>query len=406
MLVEPAQLERYADTVVRECLGLAEGELLIVRAQPLQREFAVALAEAGYRAGARYVDVVYEEPRAQAARVRHAREDDLGPLTSWDRRRFRAAIEPTTANVTVLPVSEPGIFDGLPTDRIALDHARPAKRLGWLRRASQNGRRRWTGVAWPTEGWAAQVYPELGAGEAQRRLAQDLLRFCRLGPDDPPGCEGWAAHVQGLSKRGRLLTELGLERLELRDLGTALDLRLAPGTCWLGGPREQHGRPTSGNFPTEENFTSPDPRGTEGTFRCSRPLSFRGRTIDGIAGEFRGGRLARLEAATEADRDFLAAALDVDSRARRLGEVALVDRSSRIGQTERIYYNTLIDENAAAHIAFGYGFGQSRPPGATTGVNGSSLHLDVMIGTEELEATGTTADGRRVPLIAGGEWQL
>jgi aminopeptidase len=406
VLLQPAQLERYADAVVRECLDLAEGELLIVRAQPAQREFAVALAEAGYRAGARYVDVVYEELRAQAARVRHAREEDLGPLTPWDRRRYRAAIEPTTANVTILPVSEPGVFDGLPTDRVALDHARPAKRLGWLRRASQNGRRRWTGVAWPTEAWAAQVYPGLETDEAQRRLAEDLLWFCRLGRDDPPGYGGWAAHVRGLTERGRLLTELGLVRLELRDSGTALDLRLPPETCWLGGPREQHGRPTSGNFPTEENFTSPDQRGTEGTFRCSRPLSFRGRTIDGIGGEFRGGRLTRLEAATEADRDFLAAALDVDAGARRLGEVALVDRSSRIGQTERIYYNTLIDENAAAHIAFGYGFGQARPPGAGTGVNRSSLHLDVMVGTEELEATGTTADGRRVPLIVGGEWQL
>jgi aminopeptidase len=212
--------------------------------------------------------------------------------------------------------------------------------------------------------------------------------------------------VQSLNERGRLLTELGLQGLELRDSGTALDLPLAPGTRWLGGPREQHGRPTSGNLPTEENFTSPEPRGAEGTFRCTRPLAFRGRTIDGIAGEFRGGRLTRLEAATEPDRDFLAAALDVDPGARRLGEVALVDRSSRIGQTGRIYYNTLIDENAAAHIAFGYGFGQSRAAGAKTAVNRSDLHLDVMIGTKELEATGTTADGRRVPLIAGGEWML
>jgi aminopeptidase len=406
VLLEPEQLERYADAVVRACLGLEAGELLIVRALPDHRELAVALAEAGYRAGAGYVDLVYDEPRARAARIRYAHEDELGSLALWERRRFRAAIEPTTANVTITPISEPGVFDGLPTERVGLDHARAAKEVDFVRRASQLGRRRWTGVAWPTPGWAAEAYPELDLDDAQRRLVQDLLWFCRLGPDDGAGFEGWTAHVGRLTERGKRLTELGLTRLELRDAGTSLDLPLAPETRWLGGPREQHGRPTSGNFPTEENFTSPDPRATEGTFRCSRPLSFRGRTIDGIAGEFRRGGLTRIEAASDDDRDFLAAALAVDAGARRLGEIALVDRSSRIGQTGRIYYNTLLDENAAAHIAFGSGFGQSRAPGTRTRVNNSTLHLDVMIGTDDLEATGITADGQHIPLVAGGAWQL
>jgi aminopeptidase len=405
-VLEPEQLGRYADAVVQACLGVGEGELLIVRALPEERELAVALAEAGYRAGARYVDVFYDDPRARAARVRYGREDELGSLTPWELRRYRAAIEPTTANVTITPISEPGVFDGLPTERVALEHARSDKELAFVRRASQRGLRRWTGVAWPTAAWAAQVYPDIAVGEAQRRLAQDLLWFCRLGPEDGAGFEAWAAHVERLTERGRRLTELGLVQIVLRDAATSLDVHLAPETRWLGGRREQHGRPTSGNFPTEENFTSPDPKATEGTFRCSRPLSFRGRTIHGISGEFRSGRLARLEAANEDDRDFLAAALAADSGARRLGEVALVDTSSRIGQTGRIYYNTLIDENAVAHIAFGSGFGQSRLPGARTRVNTSTLHLDVMIGTDELEATGITADGRRVPLLAGGEWQL
>jgi aminopeptidase len=405
-LVEAHELERYADAIVLGCLAVAEGELLIVRALLDHRELAAALVEAGYRAGARHVEVVYDDPRTRAARIRYAPEDDLGALTLWDRRRWRAVIEPGTANVTILPISEPGAFDGLPTERVARDHARSAKEIAFVRRASQRGRRRWTGVAWPTPGWAAEAYPELDSGEREARLARDLFSFCRLGPDDPPGVEGWRAHVARLSERGRRLTELGLTRLELRGPDTSLDFRLAPQTVWLGGPREQHGRPTAGNFPSEENFTSPDPRATEGTFRCSRPLSFRGRTIDGIAGEFRGGRLVRLDAASDDDRDFLAAALAIDAGARRLGEVALVDASSRIGQTGRIYYNTLLDENAAAHIAFGYGFGQARDAGARTRVNASALHLDVMIGTDELEATGTTADGRRVALIADGAWQI
>ena len=159
-------------------------------------------------------------------------------------------------------------------------------------------------------------------------------------------------------------------------------------------------------MPTEETFTSPDPRKTNGTFRCTFPLSFRGRLIDGLSGEFSNGRLVRLEADSDADRDFVASYLDTDRGGRRLGEVALVDASSRIGQTGRIYYNTLLDENAAAHIAFGSGFGGTRSETPARGVNRSTIHLDVMIGSPKLEATGFNARGRRIPLIHEGTWQI
>jgi aminopeptidase len=404
------ELARYADAIVLGCLGLTAGELLLVRALPSQRELAVALAEAGHRAGARLVDVDYRDPLVQAARIRYAADDDLGPLTPWERAWMRATIEPDAAIVFLLPNSEAGAFDGLPPERVATDHAEVVRRLGRLRRAFQQGRRRWTGAAWPTPDWASQLFPGEDTVDAQRRLARELLEFCRLGPDDPPGFAGWERHAERIAERASMLTELGLERLEIRDAGTSLDLRLAPGSRWLGGPRlNAHGRRVAANFPTEESFTSPEPRSTAGAFRCSRPLFFRGRTIDGIAGEFRNGRLIRLAAANDDDRDFLAAALDTDPGARRLGEVALVDASSRIGRAGRIYLNTLLDENAAAHIAFGSGFDATRmrePNTRVRGVNRSLIHLDVMIGTDALEATGFTGAGRRVPLVAEGEWRV
>jgi aminopeptidase len=391
------------------CLDLREDELLLVRTLPAQREMAVALAEAGHRAGARLVDVHYHDPLVQAARVRHARDEHLGPLPPWERLRMRTTIEPDVAIAYVLPNAEAGAFDGLPSERVAADYAGTVRKLGALRRRFQEGRRRWTALAWPTEEWALRVYPDLDGLEARRRLARDLLDFCRVGPDDPPGFEGWTRHATRLAERAQALTELGLERIEVRDSGTSLDVRLAPGTRWLGGPRANaHGRMNSPNFPTEESFTTPDPRSTEGTFRCSRPLLFRGRMIEGIAGEFRGGRLVRLEAAGDGDRDFLAAALDADRGGRRLGEIALVDGSSRIGRTGRIYYDTLLDENAAAHVAFGSGFDATRalePGGRARGINRSLIHLDVMIGTDALEATGYAA-GRPVTLVKDGEWQV
>ncbi len=409
-VLEPEQLRRYADAVVRGCLHLGRGDTLIVQADLAHRELAIALVEAGYQAGASLVDLEYLDRAAQAARIRNAHRDEyLGPVTPWRVRRLREQLKPETAVATIIGESEPGVFDGLPAERVAADAMRPYASTRWFVRAAREGRRRWAGAAWPTPYWATQVYRDADPAEAQRRLAQDLLWFCRLGPDDPPGHEGWTRHVETVAQRARTLTELELKRLELRGPGTELTFRLSPGTRWLGGQEENaHGQLIAPNLPTEESFTSPDPAGTEGTFRCSRPLSFRGREIDGIAGEFRGGRLVRLDAASDDDRDFLGAFIHGGENADRLGEVALVDRTSRIGQTERVYWNTLIDENAVAHIAFGSGFGQTRVAGVRGArrVNDADLHLDVMIGADELEATGVDGSGGRVPLIADGEWQI
>ena len=230
-----------------------------------------------------------------------------------------------------------------------------------MRRASRFGKRRWSIAAWPTESWAKTVYPTAGDAAAQRRLARDLLDFCRVGPNDPPGVTGLRDHLAGLRKRAQRLTRLKLQRIELRGPGTDLSVELDSETVLARRRRTNfYGKRTAPNLPTEECFTSPIASATEGTFRCSQPLMFQGTLIEGISGEFRGGRLVRLDAERKAARDFLADFLFAIKDADRLGEVALVDSSSRIGKAGRIYYNTLLDENAAAHIAFGSGFGKTR----------------------------------------------
>ncbi len=168
------------------------------------------------------------------------------------------------------------------------------------------------------------------------------------------------------------------------------------------------GLPLTPNMPTEETFTSPHAAGSEGTFTCTFPLSFQGRMINGLRGELRGGKLVRLDADRPADRDYVAAYLDSDAtgHGRRLGEIALVDATSRIGLSGRTYFNTLLDENASTHIAFGQGFSGARAEKPARGVNQSMVHLDLMIGGPDLEVTGVTAKGRRLPLIADGLWQI
>jgi aminopeptidase len=402
---------RYADAAVKVGLSLRKGDDLIVNCQPAHREFAAALVEAAYRAGARTVDVVINDPLVRATRLRAAPKDRLGALAPWQAARMRASVTPTTASLLIAGESEPGALEGIPPERIAEEQTAPLRQLPQVRRAARAGRRRWGIIAWPVPAWAERVYPKLSAEAAQRKLARDLLWFCRIGPDDPPGVKGLRDHLSAIQRRARRLTQLRLQALELRGPGTDLRVSLHEDTLWSGGGgKNGFGIYQAPNLPTEECFTSPEASATEGTFRCSRPLMFQGRLIEGIAGEFRGGRLVRLDAKRSKDRDWLSGFLHSIDGADRLGEVALVDSTSRIGQARTIYYNTLLDENASAHIAFGSGFQHTRKPreGARgpRGVNRARTHLDVMIGTPDLEATGIAARGRRVPLIREGTWQV
>jgi aminopeptidase len=401
--MEPQALTRYADAVVGTCLDIRSGETLLIDCEPAHRELAVALADAAYARGAVMVDVNYLDRYVQRARVATGPDAALGRLAAWQKARLRAATEPSAALVRIVGEEAPGLLGGLDTARVAADYANRARSARWFTKAVLEGRVRWSIAAWPTPAWARAVYPELAPTAALRRLGDDLLSFCRLGPDDPT--DGWHRHAQTLERRATALTKRKLERLEFRGPGTELDITLTSDCRWLAAvERTIHGRRIYPNFPSEEVFTSPDPRGTSGTFRCTTPLSFSGRVIEEISGEFRRGRLVTIAAKRAADSDLLAATLATDRGAGRLGEVALVDKTSRIGQAGRTYGDTLLDENAAAHIAFGDGFGATRTDDGR--INRSAVHLDVMIGSDAVAVTGIGSRGRRIPLLVDGEWQL
>jgi len=406
-LLKPEALARYADAIVKASLAVGKGDYLAVSGEPEHRELLVAVAEAGYRAGATYVDVIVGDPRVMRARIEYGSDAALGALSPWNKARVRAQTAPTGAIAYIAGEGEAGYLDGLSPKRIQTDFTRAAQAQAFARKARLNMTARWTIAAWPTDHWAAQVYPKLTLERAKRKLAEDLLWFCRLSDQDGKGSKGWLDHVRAVTRRSERLTKLGLTKVELRGPGTSLDVGLSPNTRWLGGIEETpDDKKLAPNMPTEETFTSPDAHAVEGTFRCTFPLSFRGRLIEGIRGEFRGGKLVKLEADNTSDRDFLAAYLDTDAGAKRLGELALVDASSRIGQKKVIYYNTLLDENAATHIAFGGGFGTTRTGKGAQGVNQSTTHLDVMIGSPKLEVTGVDGKGKRIPLIRDGAWQI
>jgi aminopeptidase len=407
--MKPEELARYADAIVRGSIAFKAGDVLVVECTIPERELAVALAESAYRAGAHAVEVLYEDPQVHAAQIRYGRDDALGALMPWDRARGLAYGTKDVARVIVRSNDEQEVVSGLPVERVSESARRARESMTWVWRQRAEARQRYTICAWPTPEWSARIFGG-DPGQAQRKLGRDLLSFCRLGPDDPPGYKGWTQHLAELDRRARRLTKLGLREVQVRDRGVDLRLSLPPTAVWEGGGNKDYwGRKLAMNIPTEECFVSPDAAATEGTFRCSRPRAIGGRVIDGLAGEFRGGRLVRLDAKRRADRDWLATYIGSFPNLDRLGEIALVDSTSRIGATGRTYYNALLDENAVAHMAFGYGFEKTRsePMGRSRqGVNKAALHIDVMIGTDDLEAVGVTAKGRRVPLVRDGLWQI
>jgi aminopeptidase len=372
----PDELVRYAEMIVKGCIALPR--------------------------------VDYEDARVYAARIRYGSDKALTARPPWRDAQLKAYGSEKVALVQVMGEFELDVTAGLPPERVA--EATKGQSNAVLSRIRRENRLRGTICAWPTDEWAARVFPGLDTAKATRKLAQDILWFCRLGPDDPAGHKGWTEHLATLRRRAARLTKLDLKEVHVLDEGTDLRLRIAPFSMWRGGGEQDHwGRRIAMNVPTEECFISPDAAATEGTFRCSRPRSFGGRVLEGLSGEFRGGRLVRLKAKREADREWFARYLAAVPGADRLGEIALVDASSRIGQTGRIYYNGLLDENAAAHMAFGSGFAKTRTVPINRqrhGVNRSKTHIDVMIGTDALNAWGITQAGRRVALVADGAWQF
>ena len=404
--MDQATTARYADLVVRSCLGVREHDIVAIHGEVAHAAFLRALADTAYRAGAALVDLLPSDPAVRASRIRHAPDDTLDDKPAWGDTRMRWLLANDASVIWVGGPSEPRIGADLDPGRSARVDAVIPGRVPYLR-AVAAGTARFCVVAWAHPGWCSAVYPELDSAAATARVATDLARFCRMGPDDGEGTGTWDAHVARLERRVKAIDALRLTSLRLRGEGTDLQLALAPGTRFLSA-RETlpNGRAFTANLPTEELFTTPHAAATEGTFRCSRPLSLGGRMLEDLAGEFRNGRLVRLSARRDSDRDYLAAYLARHRNGDRLGEVALLDSTSRIGETGRTYGITLLDENVACHVAFGAGFATTRTPGQPArGINRSSTHIDVMVGTPSFRVTGSAGPGRRVTLIADGLWQ-
>jgi aminopeptidase len=309
------------------------------------------------------------------------------------------------AVISIAGDAEPDLLADLDQERVG--KARP---LEGSKRALQAANERtlsWTIAAFPTAGWAEQVFGEPDV----ERLWDAIASTVRLDEDDPVAA--WHAHTERLRQRRRLLDELALDALRFEGPGTDLTIGLLPESRWVGGGLENAlGVYHIPNLPTEEVFTTPDRRRADGTVRSTRPLALGGTIVRDLELRFEGGRAVDVSASSGADA--VRAQLATDDSSAFLGEVALVDGASRVGQTGITFFNTLFDENATCHIAYGTAIlfsvrdsdGLGPDELRERGVNVSSVHTDFMVGGPEVAVTGVTRDGDEIPLLRGDVWQL
>lgn len=402
-------LKGYARLIARTGAAVQKGQPVIIVAGLEQPEFIELLAAECYRAGASEVEVDWRHQPLTRLAVRYKSAKKLGEVKAWEEEKQRWQTEALPARIVVLSEDPDGLA-GIDQAKYAAGMQARYQKLRPYIDAREN-REQWCIAAVPGEKWAKKVFPELPKGRAVERLWEAILSCSRALEGDP--LENWRLHDLDIKARAGALNAMGLTALEYRDPnGTELRVGLIPEALFLGGSERcpVNGVEYNPNIPSEELFVTPRAGDAEGVVHATRPLAVQGVLIEDFWLRFEGGRVVELHA--EKNEDALRTLVGMDEGAAMLGECALVPYESPIRESGILFYNTLFDENAACHLALGRGYSSnirdyekySLDELRAMGVNDSMVHEDFMIGSAELDITGLTASGERLPIFRSGGW--
>jgi aminopeptidase len=395
------QIQALAELIVRFGANVQPGQIVAVSSEPGKEELTREISASAYKAGAKFVDLSVFDIYVKRARVMYADPDTLAFVPPWYGDRIRALGEQRGAMIALTGPVAPHAMDGVDPALLGRDLLpRVRESIEIVNRRIAN----WTAAPCPTPGWAELVHPALDPDDALALLWREIAHACRV--DEPDPVAAWQARMAGLNAVAGRLDELRLDAVRFEGPGTDLTVGLLPSSVWHCAQLSTvDGIVHAPNLPTEEVFTTPDPERVDGVVRATKPLFLSGALVMGLSVRFEAGNAVEIDA--ERGADTLRSLSRRDAGASRLGEIALVDSDSRIGNLETVFFDTLLDENAASHIALGEGLDFVVDDEAEHArVNRSELHIDFMIGSSEVAVTGVDRGGGEVPLLRGGAWQI
>ncbi len=404
------KLQEYAELLVKIGIGLQKGQNLVISSPVECAHFARLCAHCAYESGAREVIMNWSDDQLGREKYLYADDAVFDSVPRW-RAAFYNDYAEEGANYLAISASDPETLKGVDPDRLLRAQQSSAKALDpFYRKQMQNGFA-WCIASVPIPSWAKKVFPDEAESVAVERLWDAIFEAVRIGGG---AVDAWREHLATLDARRAKLNDLRLLRLHYENaLGTDLTIELPEGHIWASGAGKTPGGQTFiANMPTEEIFTAPRKDGVNGVVYASKPLVENGNIIEGFHFVVKDGRIEEFHA--ERGEEFLRAALEVDEGARYFGEVALVPYDSPISNQNLLYFNTLFDENASCHLAFGEAYGEcieggtamSREELQAHGLNDSIAHCDFMIGTRDLHITGETRDGATVEIFKDGNFAL
>ena len=405
-----AKFKEYAKLLVEVRANIQKGQTLVIGSPVDCAWFARLCARAAYAAGCREVVMRWSDDELTREKYLHAEDSVFDSLPAWQ-AEFDNGYARQGAAFLHISARDPENLVGVDPDRIARSQRSSGEALKEYRELTMSNTVPWCIGSSPIPSWARKVFPGCPEDEAVEKLWEAIFQTVRV---DGSGAavDRWREHLAGLKGHMDRLNGLNLESLHYTNsLGTDLTIRLLEGHIWAAGSSAtKSGLPFIANMPTEEVFTAPLRNGVDGVVCSSMPLVHNGVVIDKIRFQVKEGKI--VEASAQTGEDALKAAITLDEGASYFGEVALVPYDSPISRQKLLYYNTLFDENASCHLAFGEAYPECLQGGAemskeerkARGLNDSITHVDFMVGTADLSVTGKTRDGREVPVFVDGNF--
>ena len=402
-------LKKYASLAVNTGVNIQKDNILVISSPIETAEFARLIAEEAYKAGAKDVIVHYGDQKLTKIKLENSSLETIADYPDWMAEGYNYYARQGACFISIA-ASDPDGLKGIPVEKIGTSQKARTSALKEYYDNSMSNKCRWCVLSVPTLSWAKKVFPNASDDEAMKSLWDVIFKTVRVDTENP--VKAWEKHNAYLEEKIKFMNDNNFKSVHLKSAnGTDLNIELPEGHIWAGGSEgDVNGIAFNANMPTEEVFTLPKKKGVNGVVYSSKPLSYGGNLIDNFSITFKDGKVVDFTA--ETGYDVLKQMLDSDEGAKYLGEVAFVPYDSPISNSKLIFFNTLFDENAACHLAFGRAYEScikdadkySEEELEKIGVNNSVIHVDFMIGTKDLEITGVNKNGETIQIFTNGNW--